>query len=71
MDNMEGLTVAEIADRLGITPDTAKKRLQKHGIKASRYAGPTALYDPEVVDVIKDSNPVGRPKKPTEPESES
>ena len=61
IETMDGLTVKEIAERLGITSDTAKKRLQKHKLTPKEYAGPTALYDPSVVDKIREVNPVGRP----------
>ena len=67
IETMDGLTVKEIAERLGITSDTAKKRLQKHKLTPKEYAGPTALYDPSVVDKIRKVAPVGRPKKAAEP----
>ena len=60
---MKELTVSDISVKLGLLPVTVKKRLQKHGLKPVRYVGITAIYDPSVVDIIKDSNPVGRPKK--------
>jgi hypothetical protein len=61
---MEELTVSELSTELGLLPVTVKKRLQKHGLKPVRYVGITAIYDPSVLDIIKTSNQVGRPKKP-------
>ena len=57
------MTVSEISEKLDILPVTVKKRLQKHGLKPVRYVGITAIYDPSVLDIIKTSNPPGRPKK--------
>ena len=71
MKDMEGFTVKEIAEKLGITPDAAKKRLQKHGIKPIKYAGPTAMYEETAVEKIKVSAPVGRPPKAKQPENKS
>jgi len=59
---MVGLTLAEIAEQLGITTYAAQKRLQRSGIVPQQYAGPTAIYAPEVVDRIRDTPPPGRPK---------
>lgn len=61
---MDGLTVAEIAQRLAISPDAAKKRLMRAGIKAISYAGPTAIYAPEALQMIREVPPRGRPKNP-------
>ena len=61
---MNGLTIKEIAERLGISPDAAKKRLQKLGIKAKAYAGPTALYDNSALEAIRKVRGKGRPKNP-------
>ena len=71
MKDMEGLTVKEIAERLGITPDTAKKRLQKLGIKPSEYAGPTAIYNKSALEAIRNVPGKGRPRKAAEPASKS
>ena len=60
---MEGLTVAEIAAMLKIQPCTAKKRLQTQAIKPIGYAGPTALYSEDVIEMIRDVPGPGRPKK--------
>jgi uncharacterized protein YjcR len=70
MKDMEGFTVKEIVEKLGITPDTAKKRLQKHGIKPIKYAGPTAMYEETAVAKIRVSAPVGRPPK-AKPENQA
>ena len=64
---MTGLTLAEIAEQLGITTYAAQKRLQRSGILPQQYAGPTAFYGPEVVDAIRDTPPPGRPKSGSSP----
>ena len=68
---MEGLTILEMADMLGITKDAAKKRLKKHGIKPKEFKGFTAMYDPSVVETIKNIAKAGRSKKITTPLSSS
>jgi len=65
MKDMEGLTLREIAEQLGIATKTAQKRIMRKGIKPKEYAGPTAIYDSSVVEKIRDVAPVGRPKKAT------
>jgi hypothetical protein len=63
INNMNGLTVNEIGEKLGIHPKAAKTRLIRKGIKPIGYAGPTALYDESVVDAIREVNKGGRPRK--------
>jgi hypothetical protein len=60
---MEGMTVREIGDLLGITPIAAKFRLRNRGIKPIGYAGPTAMYDSSCVERIKEPSKGGRPRK--------
>ena len=60
---VEELTIKDISEKLGILPVTVKKRLQKHGIKPIQYVGTAGIYDPSVLEIVKDSNPIGRPKK--------
>jgi hypothetical protein len=69
--NMEGLTVNEIGATLGIHPKAAKMRLRAKGIKPIAYAGPTALYDPSCIDLIREVSKGGRPKKKPGPEKGS
>lgn len=59
---MDGLTIVEIAEKLGISPEAAKKRLQKKGIKPTSKAGPTGIYPRSAISAIKDAKPVGWPK---------
>ena len=59
------MTIDEIAEKLEIPWKTAHKRIEKLGIKPLSYK---ALYDPSVVDKIREVAPVGRPKKAAEPE---
>jgi hypothetical protein len=60
---MEELTVKEIAEKLGINPGTAKIRLQRKGIKPIKLVGQTAIYDPSVVEQIRNVPGRGRPPK--------
>jgi len=60
---MNELTVKEIAGILGIGVETAKARIRLLGIKEARKVGRTNIYHPSVVDKIRDSNSVGRPRK--------
>jgi hypothetical protein len=60
---MNGLTVTEIGAQLGISAKAAKLRLFRAGIKPLGYAGPTAMYDPAVVEAIRAIHPSGRPRK--------
>jgi hypothetical protein len=66
---MEGLTIMEymtaknIAKILGINPKAAKMRLLRAGVQPIEYIGPTAIYDPAVVDLIREVSKGGRPKK--------
>jgi hypothetical protein len=69
MNNMEGLTIREMAEMLGLKQPTVKMRLRIAGIKPKEYAGPTALYDPSALEAIRNVPGKGRPKKaPPEPE---
>jgi hypothetical protein len=60
---MNGMTVNEIGGALGITPKAAKMRLRTAGIKPIGYAGPTALYDNDSVEKIRNVPGKGRPRK--------
>ena len=62
---MEGLTIKEIAQKLGILPKAVQKRLEAAKVSPKEYAGRTAIYDPSVVEKIKDVK-MGRPKKQAE-----
>jgi len=64
---MEGLTVNEIGSALGIHPKAAKMRLRARGLKPVAYAGPTAIYDPAVVDLVRVVSKGGRPRKTPRP----
>ena len=60
------MTIDEIADELKIPWKTAHKRIEKLGIKPLSYK---AMYDPTVVEAIRNTPGKGRPpKKPTEPQ---
>jgi hypothetical protein len=60
---MEGLTIAEMAERSGLTAATVKTRLYRAGIKPIAYAGPTAFYAEAAYEAVKGERSMGRPKK--------
>jgi hypothetical protein len=63
---MEGLTIPEMAEILGIKRRAVETRLVRAGIKPITK---DAVYDKSALDVIKNAPGKGRPKKP--PESKS
>jgi hypothetical protein len=65
MKEVKGLTLKEIVSELGIPENTVKVRLFRAGIEPL-FRG--ALYPLDTIDKIRDA-PMGRPKKPPEPES--
>jgi hypothetical protein len=66
--SMNGLTIREIAEKLGITPNAAKIRIYDAGIEPKDHAGKTNIYDESIVDQIRDTPGPGRPKKAKKPE---
>jgi hypothetical protein len=60
---MNGMTVNEVGAALEISPKAAKQRLRTREIKPIGYAGPTAIYDPSVVEKIREVSKGGRPRK--------
>jgi hypothetical protein len=67
MRYMEGLTIREMAENLGLGQPAVKMRLRIAGIKPVSYAGPTALYDPSAQEKIRNVPSRGRPKKIKKP----
>lgn len=63
-EEVEELTVKQIAEKLELSQTAAKMRLYRLGIKPTIYVGNTGLYDPSVVEQIRESAPPGRPRKP-------
>jgi transposase len=57
---MEGLTIDEMAEMLGIPRHTVEVRLNRAGIQPLTK---NALYDKSVLDVVKSSPGKGRPRK--------
>ena len=63
---MEGLTLSEISEKLGITVNTLRQRITRLGIKPLTQE---AIYAPEVLDILRSVPGKGRPPKAkTEPE---
>ena len=62
--NVEGLTIREIAEMLGLGQPTVKMRLRVAGIKPVSYAGPTAVYEKSALEAIRNVPGRGRPPKP-------
>jgi predicted ArsR family transcriptional regulator len=60
---MNGMTMQEIADTLGITRYAVKQRILRAGIKPITKE---ALYDPSVVEAIRNVPGKGRPPKKKE-----
>jgi hypothetical protein len=60
---MNGLTIREIADLLKIEPKAVTARLLTAEIKPKQKAGRTNIYDPSVVEAIRNVPGKGRPKK--------
>jgi predicted ArsR family transcriptional regulator len=61
--SVNGLTIPEIADQLGITPSAAKFRLIRAGIQPKAQTGRMNFYDEDVVEQIREVSKGGRPKK--------
>jgi predicted RNA polymerase sigma factor len=62
---MQGLTITEIAKKLGISYNTAKQRLFRAGVKPITKE---ALYEESALEKVRVVAPVGWPRKavPTE-----
>lgn len=60
---MQGLTIPEIAEQLGITPSAAKFRIIRAGIQPKAQTGRMNFYNDDVVDLIRAVSKGGRPKK--------
>jgi hypothetical protein len=60
---MNGLTIREIAEILGIDPRAAKMRLRTAGIQPKTHAGKTNIYDESAIDQIREVSKGGRPRK--------
>jgi predicted ArsR family transcriptional regulator len=63
---MEGITVVEIAQRLNISSDAVRKRLNRLGVKPIRYIGSAAIYREIDIKTIQDHGNRGRPKAASE-----
>jgi len=66
MKVMEGLTIREMAEKLGLSQPATKMRLRIANIKPIEYAGPTAIYAKSALEEIRVVPGKGRPKKSKE-----
>jgi len=59
------LTLAEIAQKLGISTDAARARLKRAGVQPVRFigGGPMGLYNQDAIEKIREVRGRGRPKK--------
>jgi hypothetical protein len=57
---MEGLTLTEMSQILGLPPKTVERRIQRAGFKPITRE---AMYAPEVLEAIRDTPGPGRPPK--------
>ena len=60
---MEGLTVEEMAENLGIKPTTVRQRLMVAGIRPKTKS---PLYEKSALETIRNVPGKGRPKNPVE-----
>jgi predicted ArsR family transcriptional regulator len=60
MISMEGITISEMAEALGIAPNTVMQRLYVAGIKPITKE---ALYDKSALETIRNVPGKGRPPK--------
>jgi len=63
MYNMEGYTVAELAELLKIKPTTVRQRLMVAKIKPKTKS---PVYDPSALEAIRNVKPKGWPRKTPE-----
>jgi CO/xanthine dehydrogenase Mo-binding subunit len=67
MFNMEGLTVAEMAEKLGIKETTVRQRLMIAGIKPITHS---PVYPAAALETIRNVPGKGRPAKPKSEDSD-
>ena len=63
MEMISGLTIKDIATILEIEPKAVTARLLNAGIQPKQKAGKTNIYDPSVVEAIRNVPGKGRPAK--------
>jgi hypothetical protein len=68
---MNGLTIREMSEQLGLGMSAVKMRLRVAGIKPKTYAGQTAVYDEAALEAIREVPGKGRPPKakPSDPDT--
>jgi hypothetical protein len=66
----EFLTLAEIANKLGITAMAAMSRMRREGRKPYKYIGSAGLYTNADLEAIRGHSQRGRPKAENKPKPE-
>lgn len=60
---MQGFTIAEMVEMLGLPHKTIMARIRRAGIEPQYRAGRVGLYSQEDIERIRASNRPGRPAK--------
>jgi predicted transcriptional regulator len=59
---MEGITVLDMAQTLGISTAAVKMRLSRKGIEPFKYIGTAGIYTKADLETIREAGKRGRPK---------
>jgi hypothetical protein len=59
---MEGITVLDMAQALGISSAAVKMRLSRKGIEPFKYIGSAGIYTKVDLEAIREGGKRGRPK---------
>jgi hypothetical protein len=57
------LTVIQLAEKLGVLPDSVRKRIARRKIQPVGHVGYIPIYSPDVIDQIRQDLPRGRKKR--------
>jgi hypothetical protein len=62
INNIEGITISEIAKEFSLNPQTIKAYLRRRGLTPIVYIGQVGIYSDTVLKVIKERNPQTGPR---------